>query len=186
MNKKENPTSDALLLAFEDPAPAPTTSPPSEDSPRALALDYELSADLPGFLSVPRTNIVPLPLDSFPLAFPDDGNDDEVFLDVLMTEPAPKWTLRSSRSTDAKSSETPFVDDVLPSSNSSRGKKQRATKKMKRERLENLRSLSSLSPSVLTIKEKIEENFLAQIRKKFYSLFYTIYSQHKKTKTVGS
>jgi len=132
---KENPTSDALLLALEDPAPAPITSPFSVDSPCALALDHELSADLPGFLSVPRAkDESSLPLDSFPLAFPDDGNDDDVFLDVLMTEPAPKRTLRSSRSTEAKSSETLVVDDVLPSSNSSPGKKQRATKKTRRER----------------------------------------------------
>ena len=75
-----------------------------------------------------------MPFDSLPLPFPDDGNDDDVFLDDLMSELAPKRTLRSSRSTDAKSSETPVVDDVLPSSNSSPGKKQRATKKMKRER----------------------------------------------------
>ena len=105
------------------------------DSPCALALDHELSADLLGFLSVPRAkDESSLPLDSFPLAFPDDGNDDDVFLDVLMTEPAPKRTLRSSRSTEAKSSETLVVDDVLPSSNSSPGKKQRATKKTRRER----------------------------------------------------
>ena len=141
--KKENPTSDALLLAFEDPTPAPRTSPFSEELPRALALDHEPSADLPGFLSVPRAT-----LDSFPLAFPDDGNDEEVFLptlDDLMADLAPQRTLRSSRSTDAKSSETPVVDDVLPSSNSSPGKKQRATKKTRLERWESSFSLVSLS-----------------------------------------
>jgi len=51
-----------------------------------------------------------------------------------MAELAPKRTLRSSRSTDAKSSETPVVDDVLPSSYISPGMKQRAKKKMKSER----------------------------------------------------
>ena len=40
---KENPTNDALLLAFEDPVPATITSPFSADSPRALALDHELA-----------------------------------------------------------------------------------------------------------------------------------------------
>ena len=134
-NTKGNPTSDALLLALEGPAPAPITSPFSEDSPRALALDHELLADLPGFLSAPRAkDASSLPLEPFPLAFPDDDNDDDVFLDVVMSELAPKRTLRSSRSTDAKSSETPVVDDVLPSSNGSPGKKQRATKKTRRER----------------------------------------------------
>ena len=129
--KKENPSSDALLLALEDPAPAPITSPFSVDSPCALALDHELSADLPGFLSVPRAKDV-----SFSPFFPENDDDDVLLptLDVLMTEPAPKRTLRSSRSTDAKSSETPVVDDVLPSSNSSPGKKERATKKTRRER----------------------------------------------------
>jgi hypothetical protein len=133
--KKENPTNDALLLAFEDPAPAPITSPFSVDSPRDLAPDHELSADLPGFLSAPRAkDVSSLPFDSLPLPFPDDGNDGDVFLDEFMSELAPKRTLLSSRSTDAKSSETPVADDVPPSSNSSPGKKQRATKKTRRER----------------------------------------------------
>ena len=43
LDKKENPTNDALLLAFEDPVPATITSPFSADSPRALALDHELA-----------------------------------------------------------------------------------------------------------------------------------------------
>lgn len=122
LNKKENPTNDALLHAFEDLAPALITSPFSVDSPRDLAPDHELSADLPGFLLAPRTNAPSLPLDPFRELFPED--DDDVFLDALTAAPAPKRTLLSSRSTDAKSSETP----VSP------GKKQRATKKMKRER----------------------------------------------------
>jgi hypothetical protein len=57
-DKKENPTNDAHLLAFEDPVPATITSPFSADSPRALALDHELSADLPGFLSNPFAKVV--------------------------------------------------------------------------------------------------------------------------------
>ena len=77
-----------------------------------LAFDHELPADRPAFLSAPRTSVASLPFDSFPPPFPDNGNDDEIFLDVLMTEPAPKLTLLSSRSTDAKSSDTPVVDDV--------------------------------------------------------------------------
>ena len=69
-NTKGNPSSDALLLAFEDPAPAPITSPFSADSPHALAFDHELSADLPGSLSVPRAKVVSSPLGSIPLLFP--------------------------------------------------------------------------------------------------------------------
>ncbi|CAL6336339.1 unnamed protein product [Bathycoccus prasinos] len=118
--KKENPTSDALLLAFEDPAPAPITSPFSVDSPRASAFDHEPPADLPGFLSDSRVNVVSSRIVSVPLPFPDNDNvnyddvflndnDDDVFLDVPMAEHAPKRTLRSSRSTDAKSSEAPVV-----------------------------------------------------------------------------
>ena len=47
-------------------------------------------------------------------------NGDDVFPDIPMAELAPKRTLRSSRSTDAKSSVAPVADDVK--------------KKMKRER----------------------------------------------------
>jgi len=84
--KKENPTSDALLLAFEDAAPVPITSPFSEDSSRALAPDHELSADLPGFLSVPRAkDVSSLPLEPFSPIFPEN-DDDDFSLDVLMTE----------------------------------------------------------------------------------------------------
>ena len=82
--------------------------------------------------------------DSF---LPDNDNDDDVFLpstDVPMTEYSPKRTLRSSRSTDAKTSETPVVDDVTqPPPNSSPGEPQqqrvhkrvnkRVNKKVKRE-----------------------------------------------------
>ena len=54
-----------------------------------------------------------------------------------MTECSPKRTLRSSRSTDAKTSETPVVDDVTqPPPNSSPGEQQqqqRVHKKVKRE-----------------------------------------------------
>ena len=62
-----------------------------------------------------------------------------------MTEDSLKRTLRSSRSTDAKTSETPVVDDVTrPPPNSSPGEPQqqqrvykkvnkRANKKVKRE-----------------------------------------------------
>ena len=128
-DKKENPTNDALLLAFEDPVPATITSPFSADSPRALALDHELSADLPGFLSNPLAKVASSSFVSLPLLFPDNDNNDDVFLndndddvfpDVPMAALAPKRTLRSSRSTDAKSSVAPVADDVK--------------KKMKRER----------------------------------------------------
>jgi len=128
-DKKENPTNDALLLAFEDPVPAIITSPFSADSPRALALDHELSADLPGFLSNPLAKVASSSFVSLPLLFPDNDNNDDVFLndndddvfpDVPMAELAPKRTLRSSRFTDAKSSVAPVADDVK--------------KKMKRER----------------------------------------------------
>ena len=120
-NTKGNPSSDALLLAFEDPAPAPITSPFSADSPRALALDHELSADLPGFLSNPFAKVVSSSFVPLPLLLPDNDindavffndNDDDVFPDVSMAELAPKGTLRSSRSTDAKSSAAPVDDDV--------------------------------------------------------------------------
>ena len=136
--KKENPTNDAPLLAFEDPAPAPITSPFSEDSPHALAFDHKLSAELPGSLSVPRAIDVSSPFGSFPLLFPDDVNDDGVALndnadgaslDALMTELASKRSLLSSRSTDAKPSETPVADDVSPSS----ARSAKSNKKMKRE-----------------------------------------------------
>ena len=40
-----------------------------------------------------------------------NDNDDDVFPDVPMAELAPKRTLHSSRSTDAKSSVAPVVDD---------------------------------------------------------------------------
>jgi len=177
LGKKGNPRSDALLLAFEDPAPAPITSPFSEDSPRALALHHELSADLPGFLSAPHAkDVSSLPLEPFSPFFPEN-DDDEVLLptlDVLMTEPAPKRTLRSSRSTDAKSSETPVVDDVLPSSNSSPGKKQRGALRKKRDaRGERARSLSSLSfaLSVVTIRKNRKKFLEHRSRKITTSVF---------------
>ena len=109
--------------------PATITSPFSADSPRALALDHELSADLPGFLSNPLAKVASSSLVSLPLLLPDNDNDDDVFLnvndddvfsDVPMAARAPKRTLRSSRSTDAKLSVAPVADDVK--------------KKMKRER----------------------------------------------------
>ena len=60
--------------------------------------------------------LVPLPLllpdnDINDAVFFND-NDDDVFPDVPMAELAPKRTLRSSRSTDAKSSAAPVDDDV--------------------------------------------------------------------------
>ena len=137
-NTKGNPSSDALLLAFEDPAPAPITSPFSADSPHALAFDHELSADLPGSLSVPRAKVVSSPLGSIPLPFPENVNDDafvrndntdDAFLDVLMAELASKRSFLSSRSTDAKSSETPVADDVSPSA----ARSSKKNKKTKRE-----------------------------------------------------
>ena len=102
-----------------------------------------------------RTSATPLEVKIFDknssLLFPENGNDDDVFLpstDVPMTEFSPKRTLRSSRSTDAKTSETPVVDDVTqPPPNSSPGEPQqqqqqqrvykkankRVNKKVKRE-----------------------------------------------------
>ena len=134
LEKKENPTSDALLLAFEDSAPATITNLFSADSPRAPAFDHELPADLPGFLSDSRAKVVSsLSLEPFSSLSPEN-NDDDVFLpslDILMTEPAPKRTLRSSRSADAKASETPVVDDVIQPPNRSSGK-QRVKKKGKK------------------------------------------------------
>jgi hypothetical protein len=54
-HQKENPTNDALPLAFEDPAaPTPLTSPFSVDSSRDLDFDLELRADLTGLLSAPH------------------------------------------------------------------------------------------------------------------------------------
>ena len=107
--------------------PATITSPFSADSPRALALDHELSADLPGFLSNPLAKVVSSSFVPPPLLLPDNDinddvffkrvffndNDDDVFPpDVSMAELAPKRNLRSSRSTDAKSSAAPVDDDV--------------------------------------------------------------------------
>ena len=62
--------------------PATITSPFSADSPRALALDHELSADLPGFLSNPLAKVASSSIVSLPLLLPDndnndDGNDDD-------------------------------------------------------------------------------------------------------------
>ena len=144
-SKIENPTNDALPPAFEDPAaPTPPTNPFSVDSSRDLDFDLELRADLPGFLPASCAKVAPSPIESF---FPD--NDDDVFLpftDVPMTEFSPKRTLRSSRSTDAKTSETPVVDDATqPPPSSSPGEQQqqqqrvykkankRVNKKVKRE-----------------------------------------------------
>ena len=150
------------------------------DSPRDLAPDHELSADLPGFLSAPRAkDVSSLPFDSLLLPFPDDGNDGDVFLDEFMSELAPKRTLLSSRSTDAKSSETPVADDVPPSSNSSPGKKQRATKKTRRERWESSFSLVSLCFG-FDDEKKSKKIFRAQITKNYYFCLCneTIYSQY--------
>ncbi len=112
------------------------------DPSRELDFDLEPRADLPGFLSASCAKASSLP--SF---FPD--NDDDVLLpstDVPMTEFTPKRTFRSSRSTDAKTSETPVVDDATqPPPNSSPGEQQqqqqrvykkvnkRVNKKVKRE-----------------------------------------------------
>ena len=105
--------------------------------PRALALDHEPSADLPGFLSNPFAKVVSSSFVPPPLLLPDNDINDDVFFndndvffndndgdvfppDVSMAELAPKRNLRSSRSTDAKSSVAPVAYDVK--------------KKMKRER----------------------------------------------------
>ena len=103
-----------------------------------MAFDHKLSAELPGSPSVPRAKDVSSPFGSIPLLFPDNVNDDgvalndnadEAFLDALMTELASKRSLLSSRSTDAKSSETPVADDVSPSA----ARSSKKNKKMKRE-----------------------------------------------------
>jgi hypothetical protein len=144
-NTKGNPSSDAHLLAFEDPAPAPIPNPFSADSPHASAFDHEPSADLPGSPSVSRAKVVSSPFGSIPLPFPENVNDDafvrndntdDAFLDyfdVLMAEFTSKRSLLSSRSTDAKSSETPVADDVSPSAARSSKKNKKKNKKMKRE-----------------------------------------------------
>ena len=96
------------------------------DPSRALDFDLELRADLPGFLSNPKA--VSLLPESFSLLSPENENGDDVllpFVDAPMTECSPKRTLRSSRSTDAKTSETPVVNDVTqPPPNSSPGEPQ--------------------------------------------------------------
>ena len=104
-----------------------------------MAFDHELSADLAGSLPVPRAKVVSSPLGSIPLLFPENDNDDafvlndntdDAFLDVLMAELVSKRSLLSSRSTDAKSSETPVAfDDVSPSA----ARSSKKNKKMKRE-----------------------------------------------------
>ena len=144
-SKTENPTNDALPLAFEAPAaPTPSTNPFSVDTSRKLDFDLELPADLPGFPSASCAKVAFSPFESF---LPD--NDDDVFFpstDAPMTElNSHKRTLRSSRSTDAKTSETSVVDDAThPPPNSSPGEQQqqqrvykkankRVNKKAKRE-----------------------------------------------------
>ena len=140
LSKTENPTNDALPLAFKDPAkPTPLTNPFSVDTSRKLDFDFELPADLPGFLSASCAKAASLP-----------DNDDDVFFpstDAPMPElNSHKRTLRSSRSTDAKTSETSVVDDATqPPPNSSPGEQQqqqqrvykkvnkRVNKKVKRE-----------------------------------------------------
>ena len=144
--KTENPTNDALPLAFEDPAkPTPLTNPFSVDTSRKLDFDLELPADLPGFLSASCAKAGSSPSESF---LPD--NDDDVFfpsIDAPMPElNSRKRTFPSSRSTDAKTSETSVVDDATqPPPNSSPGEQQpqqqrvykkvnkRVNKKVKRE-----------------------------------------------------
>jgi len=137
-------TNDALPLAFEAPAaPTPSTNPFSVDTSRKLDFDLELPADLPGFPSASCAKVAFSPFESF---LPD--NDDDVFLpstDAPMTElNSHKRTLRSSRSTDAKTSETSVVNDATqPPPNSSPGEQQqqrvhkkankRVNKKAKRE-----------------------------------------------------
>ena len=110
------------------------------DPSRELDFDLELPADLPGFLSASPAKAASSIFESF---FPDN----DVFLpstDVPMTESSPKRTLHSSRSTDAKTSETPVVDDATqPPPNSSPDEQQqqrvykkvnkRVNKKVKRE-----------------------------------------------------
>ena len=130
------------MLAFEDQALAPIPNPFSADSPHASAFDHELSAYLPGSPSVSRAKVVSSPPGSIPLqnvnddAFVRNDNTDDAFLDyfdVLMAEFTSKRSLLDSRSTDAKSSETPVADDVSPSAARSSKKNKKKNKKMKRE-----------------------------------------------------
>jgi len=136
LSKKEYPTNDALPLAFEDPAaPTPLPSPFSVDSSRALDFDLELRADLPGFLCDSRPKATSLPFEPFSLLSPENG-DDVLFPHSVAptTERAPKRKSCVSRSTDAKASATPVVDDVTqPPPNRSSGE-HRVNKKVKRER----------------------------------------------------
>jgi len=84
-----------------------------------------MPADLRGFLSGSRAKFASESFEPFSLLSPE--TDDCVFFptrDIQMSEPAPKRTLRSSRSTDANASKTPVVDDAVQLSN----------KKVKRER----------------------------------------------------
>jgi len=111
-----------------------------------LAFDHELPADLPGFLSDSRAKVISSRFVGS-LLFPNNDNDDDFSLDDLMAEPALKRTLLSSHSTDAKSSETPVVDDVTQPPDRSLVN-QRVKKKIKRERGESVFSLVSLVLSV--------------------------------------
>ena len=94
-------------------------------------LDLEMPADLRGFLSGSRTKFASESFEPFSLLSLETDvspeTDDCVFFptrDVQISEPAPKRTLRSSRSTDANASKTPVVDDAV----------QLSTKKVRRER----------------------------------------------------
>ena len=114
------------------------------DPSRELDFDLKLPADLPGFLSAPPAKAASSIFESFSL-----DNDDDFFLpstDAPLTEFSHKRMLRSSRSTDAKTSEIPVVDDATqPPPNSSPGEQQqqqqrvykkvnkRVNKKVKRE-----------------------------------------------------
>jgi hypothetical protein len=94
------------------------------DTSRKLDFDFELPADLPGFLSASCAKAASSLSESF---LPD--NDDDVFfpsIDAPMPElNSRKRTLSSSRSTDAKTSETSVVDDATqPPPNSSPGEQQ--------------------------------------------------------------
>ena len=117
-------------------------------TPIELDFDLELRADLPGFLSASCAKVASSP--SFLDSFLPDNDDDVLFpsTDAPMTElNSHKRTLRSSRSTDAKTSETSVVDDATqPPPNSSPGEQQqqqqqrvykkankRVNKKVKRE-----------------------------------------------------
>ena len=80
-------------------------------------------------------------LPQFPVFHPVCGGHSESCISIYIIFTHFQRTLRSSRSTDAKSSEAPVVDDVIQPSNRSPSK-QRVKKKARDERERELSRLS--------------------------------------------